>query len=856
MLPAGSRIAQYTIESSIGAGGMGVVYRAVDSRLERRVALKTIHLSDAPDLAARLRREALAAASLNHPNIVSIFDVGETEHLIYCAMELVEGPSLRDLIGQSETPVSEKLRWVVDIARALDVAHRAGLVHRDVKPENVMLRADGVIKVLDFGIARRLRGTGEDMITKRGEVIGTPAYMSPEQLAGETATARADQFSWGVLAYEVLTGSRPWTSKGDILSTITAIVQTAPTPIAERLPELPEVAATSIMRALGRTEDERFASMAEVVRTLEPFVGAVGPAPERVSQVHLSSPIMAAYAATTKLPTEVSNAQAKMGHKPNRRRRIAIGAAVLLASVSFGLGAFFRPTTSTTPATSALCKSPEANTLTQNAVLLFRDGADEKAMRELRRAIEVEPSCPSANLYAVLSLRPDDGLTERFSEAHFAREQLNPRDAALLEAVSPFFSNPPDIRELETRLMRLVDTRSKYAKDAEVHFLLGKAHELAFDYELAATSYARSYELNPNYVRALSAEAAMKRLLGDSKGAHEDSKRCLTSSKVATNCLSLKAKMDLREGRCKEAKEAASQWVSIDSKSVAAEALLARTLYSAHEEKPSINVALEASWSLSSQSNEAVWREQRDRVTLAIQEGDFASAESLLLAWEKAFPRTSSRTMQSAPRLLLAELYEERGEAPKAISVAKTFLAEQAGFPHNSLLPDPAVRFYRFVEKPEDLKRKKQLWLEEEKRSDQRKERERSSGLRWWYMHGESVQTRAQATEAVAAIRDFSPLPVDARREPGFDLALGRAYARAEKYIEAKRELEKLVSGCRSFDHPLEDMHARYELATALQALGETGRAKQLYEEIVTAWGNAKPRSVTAEAAKTRLRSL
>ena len=233
-LPRGSLFNRYRIEEAIGEGGMGRVYRAFDTRLGRMVSLKVLRASDNAEHDARLQREARAAAALNHPNAVSIFDVGESvlgdERVRFIAMELIDGRDLRSLSLDPNVPSIQRIRWLADVARALAAAHRAGLVHRDVKPENAMVRSDGVVKVLDFGLARRLTPGDEGepaaaspraatqplaTVTERGIVVGTPVYMSPEQLRGDAVDGRADQFAWAVMAYELLAGRLPWKNTGE-----------------------------------------------------------------------------------------------------------------------------------------------------------------------------------------------------------------------------------------------------------------------------------------------------------------------------------------------------------------------------------------------------------------------------------------------------------------------------------------------------------------------------------------------------------------------------------------------------------------------------------------------------------------
>ena len=311
MLAPGDKIAQYTIESRLGAGGMGEVYLALDARLQRRVALKVIledpaassenSASMGRDASARLVREARAAASLTHPNVVSVYDVGEENGRVYLAMEHVVGKTLRELMGDRAIATTRRLRWLVDVARALGAAHRSGVVHRDIKPENVMVRDDGLVKVLDFGIARRTSaGPSVDAtartevafastLTASGNAIGTPMYMAPEQIKGGVVDARTDQFAWGVMAFEVLAGARPWPDKADLLAFVAAVLTEEPATLAVVEPELPPAVGMLVARALSREAAHRFVSMDELADALEPLassIRALGPSTRGFSEAH------------------------------------------------------------------------------------------------------------------------------------------------------------------------------------------------------------------------------------------------------------------------------------------------------------------------------------------------------------------------------------------------------------------------------------------------------------------------------------------------------------------------------------------------------------------------------------------
>ncbi|WP_437627275.1 protein kinase domain-containing protein [Sorangium sp. So ce1151] len=280
MLKPGDSFERYTIEAAIGQGGMGCVYRAHDARLGRRVAVKVIAGGSVdPDAAARLLREARAAAALDHPNAVSIFDVGELDGTPFIVMELVAGRTLRSAIGGPEVPASIRVAWLADVGRALAAAHRRGLVHRDIKPENVMVRDDGVIKVLDFGIARRAAGEADPSasteapalptLTALGVKLGTPVYMAPEQIRGGELDGRVDQFAWGVLAFELLTGRLPWRGAGDMLAVVASILTDEADRTLLDAASVPPAVSAVVLRALSKRPEERFASMDDLVRALE-----------------------------------------------------------------------------------------------------------------------------------------------------------------------------------------------------------------------------------------------------------------------------------------------------------------------------------------------------------------------------------------------------------------------------------------------------------------------------------------------------------------------------------------------------------------------------------------------------------
>jgi len=279
-ISVGSRLGPYEVLAPLGAGGMGEVYRAKDGRLGRDVALKVLPTDVARDAGRRSRfeQEARSASALAHPNIVAVYDVGESDSSIWIAMELVEGRTIRDLLASGPLTARRALEIGTQVAEGLAAAHAAGIVHRDLKPENLILSKDGYVKILDFGLAKLAeRGIaaaeGPTVSagapgTEPGTVMGTVGYMSPEQAAGQPVDFRSDQFSFGSILYEMATGERAFQRKTGV-ETLAAILREEPKAIAELNPAAPAPLRWTIERCLAKEPDERYASTKDLARDLK-----------------------------------------------------------------------------------------------------------------------------------------------------------------------------------------------------------------------------------------------------------------------------------------------------------------------------------------------------------------------------------------------------------------------------------------------------------------------------------------------------------------------------------------------------------------------------------------------------------
>jgi dienelactone hydrolase/predicted Ser/Thr protein kinase len=277
---SGKRLGPYEILSAIGAGGMGEVYRARDTRLERIVAVKILpdHLSDRAELRERFEREARTVASLNHPHICTLYDIGRQDGTDFLVMEYLEGETLAERLKKGSLPLDQVLQYAIEISDALDKAHRKGITHRDLKPGNIMLTKSGT-KLLDFGLAKLKKDTApanvtlskvptEDAVTAQGTILGTLQYMAPEQIEGGEVDARTDIFALGAVVYEMATGNKAFEGKSKA-SVMAKILETAPPAPRQFRPEIPAELERIVLRCMAKKPEERYGSAIELAGDLE-----------------------------------------------------------------------------------------------------------------------------------------------------------------------------------------------------------------------------------------------------------------------------------------------------------------------------------------------------------------------------------------------------------------------------------------------------------------------------------------------------------------------------------------------------------------------------------------------------------
>jgi serine/threonine protein kinase/Tol biopolymer transport system component len=436
------QIGPWRIVKAIGKGGMGEVYLAEDVRLGRRVAVKL--LSDAiaarSDALDRFRQEARTASALNHPNIVTIHEIGEDQGRHYIVTEYVEGQTVRKLLAGGALPFERCLDIATQTASALAAAHAAGIIHRDIKPENLMVRPDGFVKVLDFGLAKLLTAHRPDItkgldspptITNAGMILGTPGYMSPEQARGQTADARSDLFSLGAVLHTILTGTAPFT-RATTIETLAALLERDPPPLSGS-PGVPEEMAPIVGRLLAKNAAQRYQSAAELLADLRQVRRAY-------ESSHSAEPV-ASQTGNTPLPApQITQAVGSPATLPPTRARstrwllIAIAACVLV--LAGGVWRWTRPAPSIWFQSSRLTGIP-GNGMSRTQVLspdgryiayetLLPNGTRSLSVRLLAENSVIELASPAPVAYDALAFSPDG------SYLYYVMRKLAPGNAGIL----------------------------------------------------------------------------------------------------------------------------------------------------------------------------------------------------------------------------------------------------------------------------------------------------------------------------------------------------------------------------------------------------------------------------------------
>jgi serine/threonine-protein kinase len=837
-LSPGAVAGRYVILDCIGEGGMGVVYLARDPYLGRKVALKLVR----PDPGgastsgrARLLREAQATASLSHSNVITVYDVGTIGDDVFLAMELIEGGTLREWLRnpRSWREVAGKM---CHAGEGLAAAHAAGLVHRDFKPDNVLVGTDGRVRVTDFGLARAVAesGSGAELaetrplelatsMTSTGALVGTPAYMAPEQISGTVADARSDLFSFCVTFYEGLYGERPF--RGSTLIELRDAILRGRTTPARSSAGVPKWLRLAILRGLSADPDARPPSVRALIDGIDRRLsrGRMG-----IAIVQLASIL----AVTTSLSFGVIQA------------RSCARAA----------------TPASNPTEIPASTNPEALRLYESGRQKLREGSPESSAGDLLRAAEIDPTFAAAHLrYALLRFQalPVEAR-EHLARAVVERLRLSESDRMLLVAAQAWMqSDPPNTPGFVQKMDKV---HARYPDDAELARWAAAAHSENGDREGALRLFDRVLARDPGFGEAYMDKAEELAYAGDVQGALKVLELCAVRVPNATLCPIIRNYVDGAEGNCQRVEETSKQVLSRDPNSDNAPYdWLASAAYAQERPIEAVRALLRQDEQIRPPSRQRLYG-LLDDWKLDVLAGDFESALRDADALEQSVAADRDAAWHSRTALLRAQALVESGRPGDAGRGIQAFLRSYVWMEGStddfSLSRDPTP--------PGLLAERRAGLLSPEKFEEQRYEwvrarMEKASGLYrpfvWLYGYAATSETAQDAEQAFVEQPRFGPIPhFQMLGMP--DAYVGRVYLLAGRVSEALSLLQRAARSCLAVFFPAEHTQVHFVLGQALESLGRREEACWAYGVVLSRWGHAKPRSVTADKARSAARSL
>jgi eukaryotic-like serine/threonine-protein kinase len=820
----GTRLGRYLVREVIGRGGMGVVYRARDETLDRDVALKLVpqHLLVDPERRHRFVREARSAAAAAHANIASIYDVGEVDGHVFIAMELVEGASLRARLAKS-IPREDALAIARGMARGLAKAHEKGIVHRDLKPENVMVSETLDVKLLDFGLAKWRDDSPDATVTHEGRVLGTPAYMSPEQAKGKPVDGRTDVFAFGVVLYEMLSGVRPFTGDSAV-EILAAITRDDPPPI-----DVPASLRSILDRCLAKDPDARFASAKELLTALETMPRFRARLPIPILLVVLSVFALAVvFLRVKRVP-------------PPPRMGASHGVAITDHP---------RPRTSQTGALAAY------NAGLQN----FRDGSIAFAVHELDRAATLDPELAAAHVrLLLLGSFKLEASTERehYAAALQHRAALDPRDAALLSAAEELIRERPDVHAMAESMRVLSD---RYPRDAEIAWHAGHALARAGRRDEARATIRRARELDPSFAAALWYEASLVRSSAPSE-ALRLLDECVRISPSAASCLRVRASMRASRGDCPGFETDARRMTEIEPRGPRAYEYLAAALAARGAPIDSVRAALDkrATLGLAGPVDSSARLVAEADLWVALLSGDLVTAETAARTLERLSEADGSEVVHAVPALALVDIYEERGEPERARAVAEAFVRRVPAWTANA----PGAVRARLVAIEKRAGRLTEARARDERTKLLREAMELDADrdplnatYQWLAIEAQYVASKSEAEAAL-------------ERMPSNDAAMGfDGWGRGKAQLLGGRRREGIATLRTALDSctimpttdgvfarvPFTWMEAQLLLGEALEE-EDRAAACAAYARVLERWKDPKPRSVSVERARARAKA-
>jgi serine/threonine protein kinase len=831
LLP-GAQLGRYTVEGLLGSGASGTVYAAQDATLRRRVALKIFRRAalGAPGEQERWLQEARIAASVSAPEIVAVYDIGEHDGRAFIAMELVEGPSLRDALRSGPLPIGRALTVAHDVASAMCCAHEARVVHRDIKPENLRLDREGRVKVLDFGLAvqEMVDGEGAPPSARQplagGSIgVGTRGYMAPEQLRNGFSDPRSDLFTLGVVLYEMLTGSLPFHA---------------------RTPEA----------YLAAVDAGRYARASAGNAAVTPAVDAIlarclAPAPA------------ARFASARELRAALARARPREGALARVARRSAWLAAVLLLPVAGVVAIRSRRSASadkgqdhaglaSTRATSLSdrpplpSRVPEARAAYDDAVRLLRGGSLALASKGFARALELDPDLAAARIRISTYSMISDPLTIRqhLAKAHERQEELSPEDRAALDILE---SSVSVVTDTSAAAQGWAAAAERFPNDADTALQRAYALDLAGQEAKASAAYERAMSLDPPAVLALLLRGLGRAKRGDDQGAVSDLNECLARAPGAMTCLRKLAIVHEARGDCDAFAVDAERMTAGAPQDPQSYLFLSRALVATGGPVESVRLAREKAAELFGEPWTSV-EQLKGETLVALWTGDLGTAERAardLAARARGHVNEYDHELSTS---VLLRVLEETGRPRDAADVAMEY---------RNLVPawtghEPVARglVLRALQHSGRLSSAAYDALRDEWSRDlAHSQPGRAGHLAWITYFATPARDRTDAEQALYALPAYTPLPAmpATARPASLDAEIGRVYLLADRAVDAIPYLQQAARFCSRLEDPIQWTHAKVDLGAALQRTGDVAGACSEYGDVLKRW----PESDTKRSA-------
>jgi len=864
---------KFHLDALLGVGGMASVYAATH-RNGSRVAIKLLHdhVSRDPDVRRLFRREALAANRIAHPGVVRVLDDDVAEDgCAFLVLPLLVGETLQarwERLGR-RLPVREALLVAYAVLDTLSAAHAEGIVHRDIKPDNLFVTSEGDVRILDFGVARLIEQSDAAAATRAGHAIGTPAFMPPEQALGRVREIDGQSDLWAVGATMFTCLSGDYVHGANTASELLVYAATRPAPsLGAAFPEAgPELMAL-VDKALAFEKPARWPNADAMKAAVEsaftsifhepmPDPPRLAPPPlEQVARANAQLEQGDVHSDVTRAPAMFSGATLRpVGAIRGRALWLRGGAAGLAAAGVIAAALFASRLLVSRVQHAAADAGPQATPSTAEesaAYQSWRDAAKSLSVAHAAKAVAANPTLARVYLLRAIEEYYSNATSqESLQRAWEYQSQLSERERAVLGAYQPAVAVVPDIASAAQRLTAVYAQYPDY--DLAAYSLAAVQIRLSkfVEAEAAMATYLRR---NDAFPAGWSILGTARVLRDDVEGARDAYHTCLKLSPAATSCLADLALLDESEGSCEEAESLSRTWLAVEPNSARCFRSLARTVFQRGGSLEAASEILDRGLLVTDPSEREYYRVKRD-LSLAVLRGDFDAAHGIAVTAEDTLQKVTNEDFREDVAQFSMRIELELGHIRVVDGMADAFGAHRDAWNKNDFFDYhiiPArMKYLAGTMSRDAFRTERDTWLAAQETASGAE----FPGYRWLMAYADAVVTDADGIEAIEALPRYLPHVNRLDREADMDTSIGHAYLRAGRLDEARPFLERATHTCYTLDLPLSQTIAHLYLGELMERTGDRAGACAAYAVVLSRWGNARE-SRSAESARGRFERL